>query len=903
MIRYSLFICLATVPLLGTAQNVGIGTNAPAARLHVADSNVLFSGPLTLPANPGNPPASGAGARMMWYPRKAAFRSGYVESNQWDKDNIGPFSFATGVNTKASGFISTAMGTNTMAIGVASTALGSYTTAKAYAGIALGYLNDDADNPDGLSLGPNDRIFQLGNGMSNNDKRNAITVLRNGNVGIGTTTPGARLHVAESTVLFSGPAVLPGSPANPPASGAGVRMMWLSDRAAFRAGVVEASEWDDYNIGVGSAAFGLNPTATGEYSFASGGNSKSSGQLSVAMGYAAQASGSAAISLGSNSTAKGYSSIALGFFSVAEGNYSSGIARGRAYGEYSVALGGGIATGEYAVATGLDSKAWGKYSTAMGTNTIAYGEAGTALGWFTSTKAKGAIALGTYNDDADFADPLVPQSTDRIFQLGNGEPLPGARKNAITVLRNGNVRIGTTSPAALLHIAGTLQLQDGSQANNRVLTSDANGLASWKDLPANTSLWTAVGNDIYNANSGNVGVGTSTPANKLHVFNGASGFAGVHMRGMTLEGNQNSYFNILTNDISESAIVFGTATSPTGTSIHFNSSSLREGLEFRTGANNSRRMVITKTGSVGIGTAEPATPLHVKGSNGEALRLQSTDPFIGFYDNAGSYSGFLWANKLFGNDLRLGTPAGSLMPIVLAPNGNVALLASSLGNVGIGTITPAERLEVVAGPSATATKLVIGNKGGFGPAALEFVSDHGLSSQWRPGYIASNDNGNFTGKLEFFTNGTGSGNLYGSVKGLEVRNGATLTATGSVGSFSDERLKHNIEPFTEGLNVIEQINPVQFQYKPDAPFASPDKQVGIVAQDLEKVAPYMVHQTAEGNVKDMRWVDNQAYVFLLINAVKELTEQNKELKQQVKAAQKQLDVQHQMLQALISKYK
>ena len=324
------------------------------------------------------------------------------------------------------------------------------------------------------------------------------------------------------------------------------------------------------------------------------------------------------------------------------------------------------------------------------------------------------------------------------------------------------------------------------------------------------------------------------------------------------------------------------------------------------GNNNADRrnaMVVLKNGNTGIGTSAPSTTLHVKGNNGEALRLQSSDPFIGFYDNAGNYSGYLWANKLFGNDLRLGTPPASLMPIVLAPNGNVALLASSLGNVGIGTITPAERLEVVAGPSATATKLVIGNKGGFGPAALEFVSDHGLSSQWRPGYIASNDNGNFTGRLEFFTNGTGSNNSYGAVKGLEVRNGATLTATGSVGSFSDVRLKNNIEPFTDGLNVIEQISPVQFQYKPDAPFASTDKQVGIVAQELEKVAPYMVHQTAEGNVKDVRWVDNQAYVFLLINAVKELTEQNKELKQQVKAAQKQLDVQHQMLQALISKYK
>jgi hypothetical protein len=120
----------------------------------------------------------------------------------------------------------------------------------------------------------------------------------------------------------------------------------------------------------------------------------------------------------------------------------------------------------------------------------------------------------------------------------------------------------------------------------------------------------------------------------------------------------------------------------------------------------------------------------------------------------------------------------------------------------------------------------------------------------------------------------------------EVRNGATLTATGSVGSFSDARLKNNIEPFTDGLNVIEQINPVQFHYNADAPFVTPEKQVGIVAQELEKVAPYMVHQTAEGSVKDMRWVDNQAYVFLLINAVKELKLQVEEQQKEIEALKK-----------------
>jgi hypothetical protein len=48
--------------------------------------------------------------------------------------------------------------------------------------------NDDADNPSPFSEAPTDRIFQIGNGTSS-VRSNAITVLRNGNLGIGTTNP------------------------------------------------------------------------------------------------------------------------------------------------------------------------------------------------------------------------------------------------------------------------------------------------------------------------------------------------------------------------------------------------------------------------------------------------------------------------------------------------------------------------------------------------------------------------------------------------------------------------------------------------------------------------------------------------------------------------------------------
>ena len=54
------------------AQNVGIGTPTPQAKLHVADGPVVFTGGAGIPASPANTPVSGAGTRMMWYPDKAA---------------------------------------------------------------------------------------------------------------------------------------------------------------------------------------------------------------------------------------------------------------------------------------------------------------------------------------------------------------------------------------------------------------------------------------------------------------------------------------------------------------------------------------------------------------------------------------------------------------------------------------------------------------------------------------------------------------------------------------------------------------------------------------------------------------------------------------------------------------
>jgi hypothetical protein len=75
-----------------------------------------------------------------------------------------------------------------------------------------------------------------------------------------------------------------------------------------------------------------------------------------------------------------------------------------------------------------------------------------------------------------------------------------------------NVGIGSSTPSAKLEVAGQVKITGGTPGAGKVLTSDANGLASWA-TPA-SGQWMTSGSNIY-FNTGNVGIGTSSPAAKL----------------------------------------------------------------------------------------------------------------------------------------------------------------------------------------------------------------------------------------------------------------------------------------------------------------------------------------------------------------------------------------------------
>lgn len=68
------------------------------------------------------------------------------------------------------------------------------------------------------------------------------------------------------------------------------------------------------------------------------------------------------------------------------------------------------------------------------------------------------------------------------FGWNNPTGAPPGGNGAITVDSSGNVGIGTISPTSKLQVNGKLRISDGTQGLNKVLSSDASGIASWVNL-------------------------------------------------------------------------------------------------------------------------------------------------------------------------------------------------------------------------------------------------------------------------------------------------------------------------------------------------------------------------------------------------------------------------------------
>ncbi len=338
---------------------------------------------------------------------------------------------------------------------------------------------------------------------------NQFLIRAAGGVGIGTTNPSAGLHVQSDEGMALVGTIDVGTI---PIEGPGTRMTWHPSKAAFRAGRATLAEWDDVRVGRYSTALGLASIASGELSFAAGGATEASGRASIAMGEGADALAD--------------HSVAIGLGSSASGNGSLALRGGSATGASSFALGSSTASGSNSIAIGSSSVASHSFSTAIGT-AQALGFASSAIGSDARATAYKSTAVGSANLGG--GDPLNWVATDPVFEVGNGTSF-SSRSNALTVLKNGKVGIGTTTPTYRLSVidgaAASLGAQVQADAIGLQSTSSASsgfGIGVWGIASSPTGHAAYFTGPAGSANffEHKVGIGTDTPALQLHVVGGS----------------------------------------------------------------------------------------------------------------------------------------------------------------------------------------------------------------------------------------------------------------------------------------------------------------------------------------------------------------------------------------------
>ncbi|MEJ2186403.1 MAG: tail fiber domain-containing protein [Gemmatimonadota bacterium] len=273
----------------------------------------------------------------------------------------------------------------------------------------------------------------------------------------------------EGSFLATG-AYQSGTTVPPPVSGAGTRMMWYPEKAAFRAGYVAGTQWDAGSVGDYSAAFGNASAAYAPESFAAGYNAIASGNYSAAFGYSPMAGGGASFAAGQGVSASGSYSAAFGDHAVSSGLASDALGtHTNASADYSTAL------GYYTTASGSGSMALGNYTTASGPGSTATGSSTAATGsfsfvggTFTTAQAYGSFVIGAYNVIAGTQTSWV--STDPLFVAGNGISTTQT-SNALTLYKNGNMTIaGTLTQSSDARLKEDMEPLEGTLAKVMQLT-------------------------------------------------------------------------------------------------------------------------------------------------------------------------------------------------------------------------------------------------------------------------------------------------------------------------------------------------------------------------------------------------------------------------------------------------
>jgi hypothetical protein len=257
--------------------------------------------------------------------------------------------------------------------------------------------------------------------------------------------------------------------------------------------------------------------------------------------------------------------------------------------------------------------------------------------------------------------------------VGIGTPTPGANLDIVSA--NPNLRVGTTSGSPVITL-------DKASGNWGYLEFREGGASKWQ-------AGVTTGNDYYILNwpssryvfyansAGNVGIGTTSPDERLHVV------GNIRM----VDGNQAAGY-VLTSD----ANGVGTWQAAAG---GIGGSGTTNYLSKFTGSTTLGNSVFYESGGrIGLGTTSPGADIDIVSTN-PSLRLgtASGSPVITL-DKASGNWGYLEFREGGASKWQAGVTTGNDYYILNWPSSRYVFYANSAGDVGIGTTSPSERLTV-----------------------------------------------------------------------------------------------------------------------------------------------------------------------------------------------------------------
>jgi hypothetical protein len=482
------------------------------------------------------------------------------------------------------------------------------------------------------------------------------------------------------------------------------------------------------------------------------------------------------------------------------------------------------------------------------------------------------------------------------FFTMNNTYLKGSEVERMRISANGNVGIGTTSPSEKLDVNGTFITRGASYfisggvqiSDNIYHYGDTNTYIGFPSADT-FNIYTNGGNRLYINSSGNVGIGTTSPA-----------ALGGNIITLDIKGSSGGGIRSGVSGGSESAFYTIAAGGYLGTISNIP-------LYFQ--ANNSVKATILANGNVGIGTTSPGSILHLVAES-PTLKILSNQTYnsttIEMGNGAGPTTGII---SCFNNPgvsaLELKYDNGATGDAKIRVGQQIldfqidavsAMYINSSRNVGIGTTSPSYKLDVTGtgnfagnlqistGDQAT-TRLLLKNTNSTGGRTFALVG--GIHNVTQEGFSIYDTVAAATRFVILNTGNVGIGTTNPGYQ-LQLSTNSAAKPTSNVWTVvSDSRVKENIRTYDSGLDKVLQIEPKLFDYNGKAGFEKTKDNVGIIAQEIKKILPETVNtykaklNESDEEETELYSYDGHALTFALVNSIKELNKKIEQLETRI----------------------